>query len=165
VTLRITSNGLDASIRLLPAFASLEVSAPSDLDLLARALFSELEAELKRRAYDFSWIARWINGLEGYGVNLGVGVTFAAIWMLLGAAVAFALGDSPRQRSGLSDWLLAVPIAFGLIVVLVKAFPGVRFTGHFLDSSQRVRRVLYVATFSILVPILIRFGYDHWKRR
>jgi hypothetical protein len=44
---------------------------------------------------------------------------------------------------------------------LQKAFPAVRFEGHFFDTSRRPRVILKWAT-SVIVPIILRVFHDLW---
>jgi hypothetical protein len=150
---------LSARVFLSPTRASLTVVGETAIH--ASGLFSELKQELERHRYEFSWASRLLYRVPETVFTWAALALACWLWLFL---IRQLVAPLPLQRiaelrivSEVSITLLILlgPSIFGGLILgaqLDKAFPPVRFTGHFLDSSSRVRTILKRLWWAIIIP-------------
>jgi hypothetical protein len=143
-----------ADVYLASTYASITVKGRNAVH--ARALFGELKQELERHKYEFSWAAR----LFHRGPEIAI-VTIASVllfWLWL--VIVFLLVAPPLPRwASLPAYSLLLSLASCFVLLLnsplKKAFPVVRFEGHFLDSGRRTRTILKWLLAAIIIPPIL----------
>jgi hypothetical protein len=159
----VYSRVLDASTRLSlsPSYATLEGDGKNGVQ--TRALFIQMKEEIDRHKYDYSWIAKWIR----HGVSIPITYLLFFLVLLLLIAPPWTWEWAKVRVLVLLLYIIlfvSLLIAFVFHTLLKKAFPSVRFEGHFFDSSRRVRSVLKWCLSAVVVPILLRVFYELWTK-
>jgi hypothetical protein len=160
----IYSRVLEASTRLSlsPSYATLNVDGKNGVQ--TRALFIQMKEEIDRHKYDYSWIAKWIR--HGVSIPIICLLPFLVLLLLIAPPWTWEWAKV-RVLALLVDILLLVSLLIGFVfhTLLKEAFPSVRFEGHFLDSSRRVRSGLKWSLSAVVLPILLRVFYELWTKR
>ena len=108
---------LRASVRLSPTHASLTIVGENAIH--ARHLFSELEQELERHKYEFSWASRLFHRVPEMAFTTPALLVLCWLWLFLVRTLSVA----PLTMSRIAEPRIAIEVLVSLLSLLFLSLP------------------------------------------